>query len=273
LASSKPRKKPVYELFYMNVNNTFHIINGDALLDNFPAELLTGEIIVARECLVDGPVSGENFQEFAETRANFIHQEYGEEKQAYFEEIIPEFNKIQAIPVESEVNFWFEDDLFCQVNLWFCASLLMPVAHTIKAYIIKPLITNNDPDWGGFGGMDNHRLAEAYLHKRLLSYQDITLLSNLWDAYKNNDKQALKNLASSAAANFPFLDLVIQAQLDRSQNRPENVLKMIIEEKATSDFNTVFREFSRREGIYGFGDWQVEKMLARIQNSNETSDR
>ena len=253
----------------MNSKKTFHIVNGDALLDNFPAELLTGEIIVARECLVDGPVSGENFQEFADTRANFIHQEYGEEKQAYFEEIIPEFNKIQAVPADSEVNFWFEDDLFCQVNLWFCVSLLMPVAHTLKAYIIKPVVLDNQPDWRGFGIMDNHLLADAYLHKQLLSAEDLILLSDLWTAYKNNDNENLKKLAEVKTDKFPFLNLVIQAQLDRINNRPENVLKDIMQEKETTDFNTIFKEFSKREGIYGFGDWQVEKMLEKIQNDKD----
>jgi len=261
-----------FSLLFMDSNKTFHIVNGDALLDNFPAELLTGEIIVARECLVDGPVSGENFQEFAETRANFIHQEYGEEKQAYFEEIIPEFNKIQAVPAESEVNFWFEDDLFCQVNLWFCVSLLMPVAHTLKAYIIKPVITDNQPDWRGFGIMDNHKLAETYLRKQLLSQEDLSLLNNLWLAYKANDRESLKKLGEETSGNFPFLDLVIRAQLDRSSNRPENILKEISKEKETTDFNTIFREFSKREGIYGFGDWQVEKMLERIQNDKDQSE-
>ena len=36
---------------------TFHILNGDALKSQFPERIL-GEIIVARECLVDGPVEG-----------------------------------------------------------------------------------------------------------------------------------------------------------------------------------------------------------------------
>ncbi|SEI60287.1 hypothetical protein SAMN04487995_1598 [Dyadobacter koreensis] len=251
----------------MAQNKIFHIVNGDALLDNFPAELLTGEIIVARECLVDGPVSGENFQEFAETRANFIHQEYGEEKQAYFEEIIPEFNKIQAIPADSEINFWFEDDLFCQVNLWFCVSLLMPVAHTLKAYIIKPVVDDNQPDWRGFGIMDSHMLAEAYLHKQLLSQADLSLLNDLWLAYRDNDLESLQKSSEKNSVNFPFLNLVIQAQIDRRNDRPENVLKEIMKEKETTDFNTIFKEFSKREGIYGFGDWQVEKMLERIQNN------
>ena len=62
------------------MSQTYHILNGDALLDFFPESILSGEIIVARECLVDGPQDGETPEAFWETRANFIAGEYGEEK-------------------------------------------------------------------------------------------------------------------------------------------------------------------------------------------------
>ncbi|GLU54614.1 DUF1835 domain-containing protein [Dyadobacter frigoris] len=244
---------------------TFHILNGDALLDNFPSELLTGEIIIARECLIDGPVGGATPEQFWETRAGFIQETYGEEKEAYFEEVVTEFEKIKAIPANSEVNFWFEDDLFCQVNFWFCVSLLMPVAHAIKVFVIKPPLIDQQPDWRGFGPMDRHTLAEAYLNKQELSPADLSLLANLWDAYKNDNREKFGELVLVKSENFPFLNQVIQAQLDRKDNRPENVLKQIMTEKETTDFKTIFQEFGKREGIYGFGDWQVEKLLEKIK--------
>lgn len=244
---------------------TFHILNGDALLDIFPSELLTGEIIIARECLVDGPVSSETPEQFWDIRANFIQETYGEERESYFGEVVTEFDKIKAVPANSEVNFWFEDDLFCQVNLWFCVSLLMPVAHAIKVYVIKPPLIGQEPDWRGFGMMDRHTLAEAYLNKQELSLADLSLLSSLWDAYQKNDRDKLMQLSFINSKNFPFLEQVIQAQLDRQDNRPENALKEIMKEKQTTDFKTVFQEFGKREGIYGFGDWQVEGLMEKIK--------
>ncbi|MEO6686653.1 MAG: DUF1835 domain-containing protein [Dyadobacter sp.] len=246
-------------------NKTFHILNGDALLDNFPSELLTGEIIIARECLVDGPVVGASPEQFWETRAGFIQETYGEEEEVYFGEVVTEFEKIKAIPADSEVNFWFEDDLFCQVNFWFCVSLLMPVAHAIKVFVIKPPLIDQQPDWRGFGPMDRHTLAEAYLHKQELSIVDLSLLANLWDAYKTDNREKFAELALIKSENFPFLNQVIHAQLDRKDNRPESVLKQIMKEKETTDFKIIFQEFGKREGIYGFGDWQVEKLLEKIK--------
>jgi len=247
-------------------NKTFHILNGDALLDKFPADILTGEIIIARECLIDGPVTGETFELFCKTRADFIHETYGEETESYFTDVALEFAKIKATPAESEVNLWFEDDLFCQINLWFCVSLLKPVSDSIKVYIIKPNVNEKEPDWRGFGIMDHHQLAEAYQNKLQLSIDDLNLLSNLWTAYQKNDRSALEALSAVKSDIFPFLDKVVQAQLDRAKNRPENVLKDIMQEKQTSDFNIIFREFSKREGIYGFGDWQVQKLLEGVGN-------
>ena len=245
---------------------TFHILNGDALLDKFPADILTGKIIIARECLIDGPVTGDTFEDFCQTRASFIHETYDEEMDAYFNDVASEFARIKAIPVGSEVNFWFEDDLFCQINFWFCVSLLKPVSGSIQAYIVKPNINEKEPDWRGFGMMDHHLLAEAYQHKLHLSPTDLDLFNNLWAAYQKNDNTALATLSAVKSDKFPLLEMVVQAQLDRINNRPQRVLKDIMKEKQTADFNIIFREFSKQEGIYGFGDWQVEKLLEEINS-------
>lgn len=247
-------------------NKTFHILNGDALLDKFPADILTGEIIIARECLIDGPVTGETFEDFCSTRANFIHETYEEETDAYFNDVASEFARIKAIPAGSEVNFWFEDDLFCQINFWFCISLLEPVLDSIKAYIVKPNVNVQEPDWRGFGMMDHHLLAGAYQNKQQLSLSDLNLFNNLWTAYQKNDRAALATLSAVKSDQFPFLEMVVQAQLDRANGRPQHVLKDIMKEKQTADFAIIFREFSKREGIYGFGDWQVQKLLEEINS-------
>jgi len=248
---------------------TYHILNGDALLDFFPESILSGEIIVVRECLVDGPQNGETLEIFWETRADFIAREYGEEKESYFLDVVPEFNKIALIAEGSEVNLWFEEDLFCQVNLWFCISLLARIADTLKINLVKPPLLDGKADWRGFGSLDRDGLAKAYQDRQRLTSVEITLLSDLWLAYKRGNKAELENLSNNPAPHFPFLKEVVSAQLDRysdnmSSGRPEKVLKEIMAEKNTQDFKTIFKEFSVREGIYGFGDWQVESLLNKI---------
>jgi len=251
------------------MSKTYHILNGDALLDLLPETILSGDVIVARECLIDGPLNGETLEKFWETRANFIATEYEEERESYFHDVVPEFNRIMLIQEKSEVNLWFEEDLFCQVNLWFCISLLNRISDQIKINIVKPPLKDGRPDWRGFGALDRDELAKAYQDRQRLRHEEIDLSVKLWIAYKNQDKSAMAELGNQKTVNFPFLQEVIQAQLDRFSEdnlsgRPERVLKDIILTTSTKEFKNIFKEFSIREGIYGFGDWQVESILNKL---------
>lgn len=62
----------------------YHILNGDSSKQQFP-EKLHGEIIVARECLVDGNVKGNSLDELFHSRAQFISNNYeGYHEQDYY---------------------------------------------------------------------------------------------------------------------------------------------------------------------------------------------
>ena len=53
-----------------------HVLNGDALACKFSIE---GLFIVARECLIDGPVNASSINEFWKTRASFLSNTYFDE--------------------------------------------------------------------------------------------------------------------------------------------------------------------------------------------------
>lgn len=243
----------------MESKNIYHILNGDALKDQFPT--LTGETIVARECLVDGDVSGESLEELWENRAAFLSKTYGE-KLDYNLNVVSEFQKILAIPNGAEVNLWFEYDLFCQVNFWFCCWLLKEKKN-LHIYFVSPF---EKVGWWGFAGMSPDNLKKAYQEKDLLSHKNINDLADCWTSYKSNNNEELLRISESI--NIPFFKDVVRAHIDRNLNngfgRPEMSLKEIISEKQTTDFKIIFPEFIKREGIYGFGDLQVKKMLNEI---------
>lgn len=99
----------------------YHILNGDCLFKIFPKNL-QGEIIIWREALIDGPVSRDNF---FQDRERFISENYSAEGN-YSEMVLKEFEKISNISENEKVFLWFEEDAFCQVNLWF---LLAEIQH------------------------------------------------------------------------------------------------------------------------------------------------
>jgi len=248
----------------------YHILNGDALKDKFPKDL-SGEIIVARECLVDGNVEGESLEDLFNTRARFISESYSVyDDEGYFVKVAPEFEKIRNIPSSSEVNLWFEDDLFCQVNLWFVIHLLNETdSRNINLNLVRP---TTDLQYG-FGGMSSLDLLSAYQHKIEIDQPTLDVLRKLWKLYQNKNHHAMIKLVDELVPQFGFVKIAVQAEINRCPNdetygRPTQALIDIMTELNTDDFGTVFREFSRREAIYGFGDLQVKRLLAEIKKNS-----
>ncbi|NJM53918.1 MAG: hypothetical protein HC846_11345 [Blastocatellia bacterium] len=80
----------------------YHVLNGDGLAENFDLE---GEIVVCRECLIDGDLRAKNLNELWKVRAGFIKKNYGADD--YFEKVKSEFDKLNNLKTTDEVNLWF----------------------------------------------------------------------------------------------------------------------------------------------------------------------
>lgn len=141
------------------MKNIFHITNGDHLAEDLKKTSIEGEIIVCREALVSGDLKEDFLEDFWELRAKTISEDYNVSRESYYEKSVSEFEKILNIPEGSEVNLWFEDDLFCQVNLWFCVSLLSKIKD-LKIYRIFPKTTTKN-HWEGFADSDNFDLEKS----------------------------------------------------------------------------------------------------------------
>ncbi|NEQ49149.1 MAG: DUF1835 domain-containing protein [Leptolyngbya sp. SIO3F4] len=242
----------------------YHILNGDALKEQFP-EALSGERIVASECLVDGDVQGDTLEAFFETRAKFISDFYGDySREDYYRDSATEFEKIQGIPTGSSVYLWFEDDLFCQVNAWFVSHLLLHFVPDSTVFLIRPQV--HTPY--GFGGLSASELEQAFADRVRIS--DLAPFARLWEAYRVQDLETLKETARSLEAEFPFIPTAVEAHIariptDTHPGRPTQALLEIMQELQTEEFGPVFRAFHQRESIYGFGDLQVKRLFDALK--------
>ncbi len=242
----------------------YHILNGDALKEQFPQKI-TGEIIVARECLVDGDISGDSLEELFVSRAKFIGEHYGATAQEYQDKVVAEFNKLNKIVPDAEINLWFEDDLFCQVNFWFVLHLLSKAKAKNPIYLVRP----QKHSQYGFGGLDQVALNSIYEKRILLT--DLEVLSSLWTIYQKGDVETLLTKVGKIEKKYPFILAAAQAHQaripkDGHPGRPVKAIKEIMQELQTDDFGTIFKEFCKRESIYGFGDLQVKRIYERIMN-------
>jgi len=251
-----------------NTNNTktalYHVLNGDMLKQQFPTSI-SGELIIMRECLIDGNLQGDSLEEFYINRAEFISQlDDSFSKEYYFQNSVSEFEKIQNISNGSIINLWFEDDLFCQTNLWFVFFLLQDKVTTCTINLVRPLQGHEY----SFGSMNELELLQSYKNKIEITHFESFI--KLWKSYKNNQASQLLSTAKELSIDFPFILEAVKAHLERfpqngNPGRPLKTLVKILETGEYHDFWDLFNEFKKTEAIYGFGDLQVKQLLKEIE--------
>lgn len=246
---------------------TYHILNGDSLSKQLNLCNINGKYIICRECLVDGDLTGDTLIDFWKNRSRYIALTYYTTTKNYYNNCVVEFEKILNLPDNSEIYLWFENDLFCQVNMWFVLSLLNLKKSKLKIFRVFPIIEHKRHYWKGFGISNSQMLEKAYHSKIQFTLDDISLGNNLWQAFKISDFIKLKALSKKQSSCFQLLEEVCQAHLDRFPNpdsigSPDKTIKNIIENVST-EFNEVFNAFSESQGIYGFGDLQVKIIYDR----------
>jgi hypothetical protein len=246
----------------------YHILNGDSLAYSFPEAKIPGELIVAREGLIDGDLSGTTLNEFWEARAKYM----GRSQSEYDHSVVTEFEKIMKAGEDAEFNLWFEYDLFCQVNMWFVISIINSLSASRKVFAVYTtyLDRSDKQFWNGFGPATAATLIHSFADRILLDQSDLEFGQDLWEAYKNADLSELSRLSTRQSTSFPYIKEVIQAHLERfpkegGKGRPERVLEDITQNVST-DFQTVFREFWKRESIYGFGDIQLKHLYDKVMH-------
>nr|WP_294936501.1 DUF1835 domain-containing protein [uncultured Flavobacterium sp.] len=250
----------------------YHILNGDCLKWQLDQTNIQGELIVCRESLIEGAVDAFPIEKFWDQRAEFVSKAFNATKEEYYQKSVTEFKKLDVIPDGSEINLWFENDLFCQVNMWFVLSLLAEKASKYKIYRIFPEITSASDYWTGFGKATTEDLQKAYINRVLFSEADIRLGNTLWNGYRNNDLETLLLLSHAKSECYENLVEVCKANVERFPSesnivgRPERVLKEIMEKEGT-DFQTILTEFCKTKGIYGLGDLQVKRIYEKIKRN------
>jgi hypothetical protein len=244
----------------------YHVLPGDSQVEEFKKTGLQGDVVVFRDALVTGPLDGDIFGSFWDARAAFILTEYGEDPFEYQDKVANEIMKIADAEEGDEVNLWFEYELFCGVNLWFCCEILRGT--DAEVFRISPSVLEQEDVWKGYGKMEAHALSACFEDRVLMSADDIELGSELFRAYRDGNNRRLLELGRTESAAFPHLRVVAEAAVQRA-TLPLVTVEEIIESGITEP-GEVFVEFRKRLGVYGYGDLQVERLLDHL-SSNSSS--
>lgn len=237
----------------------YHVLPGDSLVDEFSKAGIDGTVIVCREALAVGPVDAASLDEFWDQRARFILTEYGEDEIEYHEKVATGLNRLTELETGDEVNLWFEYELFCSVNYWFCLSL---IDAEVAAYRVEPIGLDEKDRWDGFGKFDADAVRASFELRTRLTDADVSFGSELWAAYRRRDHAELRRLGKENSEAFPYLKEVVAAAIEQDIE-PLEIVRAITRAGET-DFAKIFAEFKKRAGVYGYGDLQVQRLLDQL---------
>ena len=238
----------------------YHVLPGDAQFEDFKKTGIPGEVIVFREAFITGPLDAEDTNEFWDRRARFILSEYGEDEIVYHEKVADGILRLAEVEPDDEVHLWFEFELFCSVNLWYCLNELKDSGAPV--FRVAPINLEPDDVWKGFGEHGPDDLAAAFESRVPVSQDDLEHGAKLWEAFRRRNGSELRKLADYRSPAMPFLKEVADAASEIDLQPLQVVREIKSEGFATID--EVFPEFKKRAGVYGFGDLQVERLLDSI---------
>ncbi|MFN6963097.1 MAG: DUF1835 domain-containing protein [Pyrinomonadaceae bacterium] len=236
-----------------------HVLPGDAYVEAFRETGLEGEVAVFRECFIEGDLGGGDLAELWRVRAAYLSAAYPEQNdRSYPSYVVAEIDKIiQAAQQAGEIYLWFEYELFCSVNYWFCLELLRE--SSAELYRVSPTVRNETTRWRGFGRLASEEMLECWNDRVRLSAGDIARGGELWRAFRAGDRARVRELGAYESPAFRYLPEVAAAASDL-ELRPKQIIDEIAA-AGTRDFEELFAEFARRAGVYGLGDVQVRRLM------------
>ncbi|MFL6466698.1 MAG: DUF1835 domain-containing protein [Pyrinomonadaceae bacterium] len=234
-----------------------HVLPGDSLSKRFENTGIKGKVVVCREAFISGDLDGDDLDQFWESRANYHSIDDGSDPIEYQETVARELEQLLDTSAGDEVNLWFEYELFCSVNMWFCIGLLKD--NDVDLFRVAPINVSPDDVWEGFGQHSEDELIQCLDARVQFTQEDRSRGIQLWEAYRDRNVSTLSELGNYRSAAFPFLKEVCDAAVE-VDSKPLEFVKQL-KANGFNEIETLFPEFRKMAGVYGFGDVQVESLL------------
>jgi hypothetical protein len=245
-----------------------HITNGTSLTDYLRELDFTDDILTWQEMLCEGPtIPSIDSDAFFELRAKFLKKTYDIEVNS--KELQNELSKLNHTEEYTEINLWFEYDLFCHINLLGVINLLHQKEINKPLYLICSGRVDREKSFKGLCELSPAQLKSHYKNKILLTKDDIGLAIALWRTYCGKDHNILKPYIVTRS-NFPYMSNCLKAHLERFPDQKSglsgletNILK-IVNNNAVKSKHHLLGYALNYQGYYGFGDTQLKRIIKEL---------
>ncbi|MTE25713.1 DUF1835 domain-containing protein [Winogradskyella ouciana] len=255
-----------------------HITNGNTLTDYLRELDFTDDILTWQEMLCEGPtIPAIDSEEFFDLRSKFLKEFYDIEVDT--NELKKELSKLDNVDDYSEINLWFEYDLFCHINMIGVINLLHQKEINKPLYLVCSGRVDGEKNLKGLSELDADQIKEHYDNKVLLTEEDIDLAKALWRTYCGTDHNILKPYIVTNS-NFKYMTNCLKAHLKRFPHQKsglsvleDNILRLVRDNDIKSRHHLLGYSLNY-QGYYGFGDLQHKRMIDKLSiffDETETS--
>lgn len=246
-----------------------HILNSDSQARLFSRTSIPGVQLVWRESVLTGPSPGGlSTGEWIELRAQHISETYEVPLDVCVTELQQAYVGLQQSALHDEVILWFEDDLYCGLNLIHLLSLLESCAGDTRVSMI-PLDQLSRGQHSGVGEMTPERLQFLFERRVSLDIDALRLGSRSWHAYVSPDPILLHAIEISRTSPLhPVQELLLLhaarfPSLKNGLGRLEHSLLEFVD-AGYSRFPDLFELAGAMFPAYGIGDYQLWNLAIRL---------
>jgi len=179
-----------------------HVLNGDETRTVFERAGLPGEVMVWRDILVEGPVdAGSDAVPALDARVAFLAERLAIDRDIYARGARAQAEALDAASSHDEVALWFEQDLFCAVNLWRLLDWFARRAPATRLSLVYP----STDDLKGLGAAQPPQLTALFAGRTPVSEATRALGARAWAAYASADPLDGATLADADDTALPFV--------------------------------------------------------------------
>ncbi|WP_339626954.1 DUF1835 domain-containing protein [uncultured Winogradskyella sp.] len=249
-------------------NRILHITNGNTLT-NYLRELdFKDDILTWQEMLCEGPtIAAINSDDFFDLRKKFLKSYYDIEVNT--KELNAELSKLENTETYTEINLWFEYDLFCHINLLGIINLLHQKEINKPLYLICSGRVEGEKDLKSLGELSPEQLNSHYKNKVRLTPDDIDLAIAVWRTYCGKDHNILKPYIVKNS-NFKYLSSCLKAHLKRFPHQQSGLgtleahLLNLVKQNNVKSEDHLLGYCLNYQGYYGYSDMQIRRKIKEL---------
>ena len=254
-------------------SKTLHITNGDSTTNYLKKLNIEGEFITWREMLCEGKTTIDvGSERFWKNRFLYLKSSYKVTKQKFINYTLKEYRNLCNKKQLDEIVLWFENDLFCQINMIAVISWLKRYRKGYTISIIQPKLRRSTV-YRGFSELTENQISQALKKRINLTLDDIEYADYIWQLYCSDSPLRLEVVYKfNPMSPFQNLTTAVEDHLKRfpsihnGLNAVENEILSVAHTNMLKNKDQLVGTLLKSQPNYGYGDLQYLQKLEQLKS-------